>query len=364
MPESTTNLLVFLAIVTARLAIPLLIPRFPLPAILACMIIDGVDQTIFQQFTTIDLTNYQSYDKALDIYYLSVAYLATLRNWWNLDAFKVSRFLYYYRLVIFEVTQVRAILLIFPNTFEYFFDFYEAVRTRWNPKRMSKRFVILAAAAIWIFIKLPQEWWIHVAQLDVTDTMRAYPTATVILAVVALVVAYIAWRVLWPKTPPADWPWTVDADAQGADVAEEEVARTRQRLIGRLFDEQLIEKFVMVALVSAIFSRILPGVQASALQLTSGVAVLVVVNTAVSAWLARRGTTWRSIVTEFLAMTAINFGTVVLFSLLLRSGTGSLHIGNALFFVFLLTLLVTLYDRFRAISLARFGEGQSLRAGL
>ena len=28
------------------------------------------------------------------------------------------------------------------------------------------------AAFIWIFIKLPQEWWIHVAQLDFTDFMK------------------------------------------------------------------------------------------------------------------------------------------------------------------------------------------------
>ena len=80
-PESTTNLLVFLVIVAARLLIPLAIPRFPLPTIMVCLIIDGVDQTIFQRFTTLDLTSYQSYDKALDIYYLSIAYLATMRNW-------------------------------------------------------------------------------------------------------------------------------------------------------------------------------------------------------------------------------------------------------------------------------------------
>ena len=42
-------------------------------------------------------------------------------------------FLYYYRMVgviLFEITQVRAILFIFPNTFEYFFIFVEAVRLR------------------------------------------------------------------------------------------------------------------------------------------------------------------------------------------------------------------------------------------
>ena len=37
---------------------------------------------------------------------------------------------------------------------------------------MSKRTVILSAAAIWIFIKLPQEWWIHIAQLDMTDFIK------------------------------------------------------------------------------------------------------------------------------------------------------------------------------------------------
>ena len=91
------------------------------------------------------------------------------------DAFGISRFLYYYRLVgvvAFELTQIRALLLVFPNTFEYFFDAYEAIRIRWNPWRMSWRLLIGIAAFIWIFIKLPQEWWIHVAQLDATDLIK------------------------------------------------------------------------------------------------------------------------------------------------------------------------------------------------
>src|SRR5262245_24667331 len=142
---------------------------------LAALVIDGVDQTIFQTFTSLDLSGYQSYDKALDVYYLSIAYIATLRNWTNLSAFGVSYFLYYYRLigvVLFELTQLRWVLFVFPNTFEYFFDFYEAVRTRWDPRRMSRGLLIGAAAFIWIFIKLPQEWWIHVAQLDMTDFLK------------------------------------------------------------------------------------------------------------------------------------------------------------------------------------------------
>jgi hypothetical protein len=165
----TSDLLIFWIIVAARFLVPLAIPRFPLPAILAALIIDAADQTIFQQFTNLDLEGYQGYDKALDIYYLTIAYISTLRNWTNLFAFQASRFLFYWRLVgvvLFELTQLRPLLIIFPNTFEYFFIFYEVVRLRWDPKRMTKRFVIGAAAAIWIFIKLPQEYWIHIAQLD------------------------------------------------------------------------------------------------------------------------------------------------------------------------------------------------------
>ena len=171
----TSDLIVFLIVVGARFLVPLAIPKYPLPAVVAALVIDGVDQTIFQTFTTLDLAGYQSYDKALDIYYLSIAYLSTMRNWWNLAAFDMSRFLYYYRLVgvlLFEFLQIRALLLFFPNTFEYFFIFYEAVRLRWNPKRMSQALVIGAAFAIWVFIKVPQEYWIHIAQLDVTDILK------------------------------------------------------------------------------------------------------------------------------------------------------------------------------------------------
>src|SRR5687767_52529 len=160
MNAAGSDLLIFLAVVAARLFVPLAIPRFPLPAIIAAMIIDGVDQTIFQQYTDLNLDDYQSYDKALDIYYLSIAYLSTLRNWAHPLAFETSRFLFYYRLVgvvAFEATQARWLLLVFPNTFEYFFDFVEAVRTRWDPIRMTQRLVLGGAAFIWIFIKLPQE---------------------------------------------------------------------------------------------------------------------------------------------------------------------------------------------------------------
>jgi hypothetical protein len=91
-PESD-DLLVFLLVVAARLLVPLAIPTRPLPAILVALVLDAVDQTVFQTFTVLNLTNYQGYDKALDVYYLTIAYLSTLRNWADRAAFGIGRFL-------------------------------------------------------------------------------------------------------------------------------------------------------------------------------------------------------------------------------------------------------------------------------
>ena len=162
-------------VIAARLLLPLLIPWYPLPGILAALALDAVDQTIFQTFTRLPLGFYQSYDKALDIYYLSIAYLSTLRNWTNLFAFRVGRFLFYYRLagvVLFELLEWRVLLFAFPNTFEYFFIWYEAFVLWRDPRSLTRHAVAGTAAAIWIVIKLPQEFWLHIARLDLTDVLK------------------------------------------------------------------------------------------------------------------------------------------------------------------------------------------------
>ncbi|MET0999117.1 MAG: hypothetical protein ABWX73_10410, partial [Marmoricola sp.] len=158
---SAEVLLVFMAVVGARFVVPLFIPSYPLPAILACLVLDGVDQTVFQSFGY-DPPGYQGYDKAMDVYYLAIAYLATMRNWVSLPAFRISRFLYFFRLVgvvAFEFSGMRALLLIFPNAFEYFFIAYEAVRSRWSPVRFGFAWWAVVAALVWVFVKLPQEYW-------------------------------------------------------------------------------------------------------------------------------------------------------------------------------------------------------------
>jgi hypothetical protein len=369
----TYDLVVFWLVVVARFLVPLLIPRYPLPAILAALVIDAADQTIFQQFTNMDLAGYQGYDKALDIYYLTIAYLSTLRNWSNKFAFQVSRFLFYWRLAgvaAFELSQVRLLLLVFPNTFEYFFIFYEIYRLRWDPVKMTKRVVIGAAALIWIVIKLPQEWWIHIAQLDTTDFLKQnvfgvpvdaswreilaanlwlIPLAIVILA---LVVGLLWWLVR--RLPPADRRPAVAADAYQPSFSVEQARRAFAEEARQIVDAALFEKIALVGLVSLIFAQVLPDVQASTVQLAIGVVVIVTVNTALSHWLARQGIQRVPPAQHFAAMGLVNALLFAVIALLLPGLGGVIGVGSALFFVLLLTLIVTLYDQYRQVYLMRF----------
>ena len=55
-------------------------------------------------------------------------------------------------------------------------------------------------------------------------------------------------------------------------------------------------------------------------------------------------------------MSAVNFGLVLVYAFLLGGLDASLNLGNTLFSVLLLTLLVTLYDRYRPVHLERFAN--------
>ncbi len=56
---------------------------------------------------------------------------------------------------MFELADQQWLLLVFPNTFEYFFLAYELVRTRWAPVRLGHRALLWLAAGIWVVVKLP-----------------------------------------------------------------------------------------------------------------------------------------------------------------------------------------------------------------
>jgi hypothetical protein len=351
----------FLIVIGARFLVPLLIPMFPLPAIIACLVLDAADQSIFQAFG-FDPPGYQSYDKAMDVYYLAMAYLATLRNWASLAAYQVGRFLYFYRLVgvvAFELSHVRALLLIFPNTFEYFFIAYEAIRSRWRTVRWGLRWWIGVAAVIWIFIKLPQEWWIHVAQLDFTEFLADNAWAGPTIVVLLLAAAGVFWVWGRPRLVPADHTWRFAADPLPEPVATGTQQARQYAEYGAVWSMATLEKVVLLGLLSVIFAQTLPGIEASNLQLFIGVAAVVVINGAFSLALARRARTVESIALAFVARTVANVALVAVAAWLLPRGDGDLNVTPTLFFLTLISLLTTLHDRWLPVMAFRAASSEA-----
>ena len=340
-----TQRIVFLAVVLARLIVPLFIPRFPLPAIVASLVIDGIDQTIFQVFhVTSVLHVYQNYDKALDVYYQVIAYAATMRNWRDPLAFRVGQFLWYYRLVgvlWFELSGWGAILLIFPNTFEYYFIAYEAVRVLWRPERLPRRFILGGAAFIWVVIKLPQEWWIHVADLDATDEIGAHPViATALFVALAAVVAAFV-EVVRRRAPAPDWRPRCTVAAPESDVRPE---NRREWL------ETTAEKAVLLSMITVVFANIVPS-RANPVQLMLVTVLVVVLNGGVTELLASAGRLPVTMAKRFAVIVVVN---ALIFEVIVWLGRRR-HVNavETLFELFLISLVITLYDEYRAIRHAR-----------
>ena len=347
--------LVFAAVVGGRLLLPLLILRYPLPAIVACLVLDGVDQTIFQAFGY-DPPGYQGYDKAMDVYYLAIAYLATLRNWDSLKAFRVGRFLFFFRLVgvvIFELTHARPLLLLFPNTFEYFFIAYEAARSRWSPRRLGLREWIVVAAVIWVVVKLPQEYWLHVAQLDVTDQLAAHAWAPPLLIGLIAALAAGFWWGVRPRLPRPDWSWRIPADPMPATMDSPEEQFAWHAKWGAIRTWATAEKIILVGMLAIVFAQMLPGVRASSLQVFGGVAVVVVLNAALTLITARRFTTYRSLFPAFVVRLLINVVFVLVTDFLLGREGGGIAAVDTLFFLTLVSLITTIHDRYRPVLATR-----------
>jgi hypothetical protein len=361
---STTDATILVAIVLLRLVVPLFIPLFPLPAILIAMTVDGFDQTIFQTQLTPSFwheieNGYQGYDKALDNYYLSIAYISTMRNWTNTTALATAQFLWLYRLfgvTLFEVVRDpsdpsswRWLLLVFPNTFEYFFDAYEAIRLRWDPRRLSPRLVIGIAAFIWIFIKLPQEWWIHVAELDFTDFAGAHSWVWPTVAILVLAVVVGGWWAIRYRLPGRDWRLRVMADPlpEELDTAAERAAA--RAATWRVFDWNLAEKIFLIGLLCVTFSRMLPRTTATPRQVLLGVAVLIIINSGAGLWFARRRWTIENTLAQFILVAVVNFALVRLAG----AFTNRFDPDGATFFLLLISLIVVLYDRYSPIRTLR-----------
>jgi hypothetical protein len=365
---TASDIAIISIVVGLRFLLPLLIPLYPLPAILACLVVDAVDQTVFQTQLSAGFWlriqgGYQGYDKALDVYYLSLAYLSMFRNWDNQTAFRVGRFLLLYRLsgaALFETlhdsadpSSWRWLLLIFPNTFEYFFIAYEAFRIRWDPRRVSPRRVVLTAAAIWIVIKLPQEWWIHVARLDFTDVAGNHPWLLPTLYVLgALAILSFRWA-LKHVFPRPDWALRLRADPVPIELGDADKRDRYRAAMWKVLSWRTTEKIALVTLITIVFAAILPNVNPTPTQVLLGAAVFVVLNSMAGLSLSKRNWTLQIGVAQFVVVVALNLGIVEIFHIL----SPGFIARDATFFVLLLSLIVTLYDRYRPMYEVRTYNG-------
>jgi hypothetical protein len=82
-----------------------------------------------------------------------------------------------------------------------------------------------------------------------------------------------------------------------------------------------------------------------------GIALYVVVNAAISILFARRAGTREGLAGDFGVRVVVNLGLVLLARLLL--GPNALDEAATLFFVLLLSLLVTMHDRFAPVAAVR-----------
>ena len=114
-----------------RIVVPLTILRWRITGAISSMLLDAIDVIIVDILASLFNekpglgSHYQTYDKWLDMYYLSVEAFVSIK-FTNVLARNTSIALYVFRLIgiiAFAVTgeQYRKLIFFFPNLFEYFF---------------------------------------------------------------------------------------------------------------------------------------------------------------------------------------------------------------------------------------------------
>jgi hypothetical protein len=145
------------------------------------------------------------------------------------------------------------------------------------------------------------------------------------------VLASLVWFVVRPRMPEPLPGWRFTAPALPAAPP--------RRATGLPWRE-LGEKSLLLALLALLVAEILPSVHLTALDIALGVAALVAANLAIATW-AGRGV-------HFAVLLAVNFVVIYAGSRAL-SDRGSLPVATGLFFAYLTTLIVVLYDTYRPV---------------
>jgi hypothetical protein len=170
-------LAVFVILTIVRLILPVTIFRWPLVGFAISLLIDGADWFLWQFKSYADYDRYQTWDKWLDLYMLSIAMISTL-SWKDVLAKRVAGSLFVFRVIgimLFEITHFRTILFFFPNLFETFFLFYNGYRAlaKRDVLFRSGKFVALTLVIL-LLPKLYMEYHLHISMLNFWDVLTKF----------------------------------------------------------------------------------------------------------------------------------------------------------------------------------------------
>ena len=152
-------------IVVYRLIVPLSILRWPFIGAVLSIVADAVDVVIATLMVRYlhagDVWSYHQLDKYLDTYYLFIEWIVAQR-WPALPRWTANA-LFGYRLIgvaVFEVTDARALLFVFPAIFDFYFLFYSGV-TQYLPQYE----ITPPRLFLWLLVitipKMAQEYALH-----------------------------------------------------------------------------------------------------------------------------------------------------------------------------------------------------------
>jgi len=147
-----------------RCLLPLLIFRRPLTGGLLGILADASDILIFNVWGW-PPWDYQQFDKLLDLYYLTIE-LAVAQRFAPLPQ-AVASGLYGWRLIgviVFELTDIRAALIAFPNLFELWFLFV-LIAQRYRPRYVLTRRRTAGWLLVLLVPKMLQEYLLHIARV-------------------------------------------------------------------------------------------------------------------------------------------------------------------------------------------------------
>lgn len=164
-----------LIIIAVRIVLPLLILRHALAGGLLAMLADALDVVVIELIGLGGFgDHYHTTDKLLDTWYLTLEFLVAL-GWSNPWARWPALALFPYRLLgvaLFELTERRIFLFIFPNMFENWWLYCVAVarfRPDWTPR--SWRSVAIPMLAL-LAPKMAQEYVLHYSEAQPWDWFK------------------------------------------------------------------------------------------------------------------------------------------------------------------------------------------------